>query len=50
MLNDNRETHDAGSDVLRLTDADTSGFSNVAEEGEAEADYLQPGDLVALTG
>ncbi|KAL2010929.1 hypothetical protein VTN00DRAFT_3647 [Thermoascus crustaceus] len=49
MLNDNREAHDAGSDTLRVTDEDTSEFSNLADEGEDINAFLEPGDLVALS-
>ena len=49
MLNDYREAHDAGSDALRETDEDVSDFENIAEEGEGMHDFLEPGDLVALS-
>lgn len=48
VLNDNRETFDAGSDQLRATDEDRTEFSDVGDEGEQEHDYLEPGDMVAL--
>ncbi|KAF7592123.1 hypothetical protein BBP40_000671 [Aspergillus hancockii] len=49
MLNDYREAHDAGSDALRETDEDVSGFENIADEGEGIHEFLEPGDLVALS-
>ncbi|KAL4897510.1 hypothetical protein BDV59DRAFT_45809 [Aspergillus ambiguus] len=49
MLNDNREAHDAGSDTLRAADEDVSDFANTADEGEGIHDFLEPGDLVALS-
>ncbi|RAL02239.1 exoribonuclease II [Aspergillus ibericus CBS 121593] len=49
MLNDNREAHDAGSDALRAAD-DAFDFTNAADEGEGLHQYLEPGDLVAMTG
>ncbi|PYH94158.1 RNB-domain-containing protein [Aspergillus ellipticus CBS 707.79] len=48
MLNDNRETYDAGSDALRATD-ESVNFDNSADEGEGLGQYLEPGDLVAMT-
>lgn len=49
MLNDSREAHDAGSDSLQATDNDLSDFANIADEGEGIDEFLEPGDLVALT-
>ncbi|RAL11912.1 exoribonuclease II, partial [Aspergillus homomorphus CBS 101889] len=48
MLNDNRETQDAGSDALRASD-ESAEFLNTADEGEGLNQYLEPGDLVALS-
>ncbi|XRM43444.1 3'-5' RNA exonuclease complex component [Aspergillus tubingensis] len=48
MLNDNREARDAGSDALRAAD-DSLEFTNSADEGEGLNQYLEPGDLVAMT-
>jgi hypothetical protein len=48
MLNDNREARDAGSDALRAAD-DSLEFTNSADEGEGLHQYLEPGDLVAMT-
>ncbi|KAL4878319.1 hypothetical protein BJY04DRAFT_229867 [Aspergillus karnatakaensis] len=49
MYNDNRETYDAGGDTVRLTDEDMSDFVDIADEGEGIHDYLEPGDLVAIS-
>ncbi|KAF5866725.1 hypothetical protein ETB97_009882 [Aspergillus alliaceus] len=49
MLNDHREAFDAGSDALRETDEDVSDFENLANEGEGMHEFLEPGDLVALS-
>lgn len=48
MLNDYREALDAGSDQLRATDEDRSGFTDIGEEGEDAHEFLEPGDLVSL--
>ena len=48
MLNDGRETFDLGSEQLRATDEDRSGFSDVGDEGGEVHDFLEPGDLVSL--
>ena len=48
MLNDNREARDAGSDALRAAD-ESFDFTNSADEGEGLNQYLEPGDLVAMT-
>ncbi|KAL2824320.1 hypothetical protein BDW59DRAFT_147800 [Aspergillus cavernicola] len=47
MLNDNRETADAGGDDVR-TEEDMSDFVDPSDEGEGMHDYLMPGDLVAI--
>lgn len=49
MLNDTREAHDAGSDALHATEDDLSDFTNLGDEGEGVGDFLEPGDLVALS-
>lgn len=49
MLNDTREAHDTGSDALHATEDDLADFSNLGDEGEGVGDFLEPGDLVALS-
>lgn len=49
MLNDSREAHDSGSDALHSTEDDLSDFANLGDEGEGVGDFLEPGDLVALS-
>ena len=48
MLNENRESHNADSDILHPTDGDASEFANGVEDYQCEQDYLRPGDLVAF--
>lgn len=48
MLNDNQEFFEAGSDRLRATDEDYSGFADVGDEGGSANDFLQPGDLASF--
>ncbi|PWY77057.1 RNB-domain-containing protein [Aspergillus heteromorphus CBS 117.55] len=48
MLNDSRETHDNASDALRIGD-EALNFDNAADEGEGLGQYLEPGDLVAMS-
>ncbi|KKK20240.1 hypothetical protein ARAM_003213 [Aspergillus rambellii] len=49
MMNDNRDTYDAGDDNVRYVDDDASEFLEIAEEGEGLHNYLKPGDLVAIS-
>lgn len=49
MLNDSKEAFDAGSDVLREADEEMLDFHNIGDEGEGIDEFLQPGDLVALS-
>ncbi|KAF4216638.1 hypothetical protein CNMCM8980_006503 [Aspergillus fumigatiaffinis] len=49
MLNDSKEAFDAGSDVLREADEESLEFHNIGDEGEGVDEFLQPGDLVALS-
>jgi hypothetical protein len=49
MLNDSKEVFDAGSDGLREADEEMLEFHNIGDEGEGIDEFLQPGDLVALS-
>lgn len=49
MLNDGMEPFDAGSDVVREADEESLEFHNIGDEGEGVNEFLQPGDLVALS-
>ncbi|KAH8429099.1 exoribonuclease II [Aspergillus melleus] len=49
MQSDATESNDYGSEALREADEDVGEFDNLADEGDGAHDFLEPGDLVALS-
>ncbi|PLB51552.1 exoribonuclease complex, subunit Rrp44/Dis3 [Aspergillus steynii IBT 23096] len=49
MMNDQKGSDDMDGDALQAADEDALEFDNLADEGDGVGDFLEPGDLVALS-